>query len=127
MVVPLVKQTPMAWTVLSFRSGWLGHSCAVLLFCDAERSIDLGHPAPIGCLLVIRYSLAVGLVFRFRFRFSLLAAASPHTPLSDHVLGEFSRSEKKDLESMIADACDAVEHWIEEDDVQKVMTRWNGR
>ena len=47
--------------------------------------------------------------------------------LRDHVLGEFSRSERKELDSYIADACDAVEHWIEEEDMGKVMTRWNAR
>ncbi|CAM9296359.1 unnamed protein product [Ectocarpus sp. 13 AM-2016] len=45
--------------------------------------------------------------------------------LSDHVLGEFTRTEKKELDNVIADACDAVEHWIEEEDMAKVMTRFN--
>eukprot|EP00903_Cladosiphon_okamuranus_P008664 g8304.t1 len=45
--------------------------------------------------------------------------------LSDHVLGEFTRTEKKELDNIIADACDAVEHWIEEEDMAKVMTRFN--
>ncbi|CAM9920581.1 unnamed protein product [Pylaiella littoralis] len=45
--------------------------------------------------------------------------------LSDHVLGEFTRTERKELDSIIADACDAVEYWIEEDDMAKVMTRFN--
>lgn len=45
--------------------------------------------------------------------------------LSDHVLGEFTRTEKKELDNVIADACDAVEHWIEEEDMGKVMTRVN--
>lgn len=48
-------------------------------------------------------------------------------PLSDHVLGEFTRSEKKELDNIIAEACDAVEYWIEEEDTAKVMTRFNGR
>ncbi|CAN0446700.1 unnamed protein product [Ascophyllum nodosum] len=48
-------------------------------------------------------------------------------PLSDHVLGEFTRSEKKELDSIVAEACDAVECWIEEDDMAKVMTRFNSR
>lgn len=47
--------------------------------------------------------------------------------LSDHVLGEFSRTERKELDSVVADACDAVEHWIEEDDMAKVQTRCNSR
>eukprot|EP00178_Gracilaria_changii_P014328 TRINITY_DN4043_c0_g2_i1.p1 TRINITY_DN4043_c0_g2~~TRINITY_DN4043_c0_g2_i1.p1 ORF type:complete len:374 (-),score=55.48 TRINITY_DN4043_c0_g2_i1:353-1354(-) len=45
--------------------------------------------------------------------------------LSDHVLGEFTRTERKELDNIIADACDAVEHWIEEEDMAKVMTRFN--
>ncbi|CAM9377102.1 unnamed protein product, partial [Ectocarpus sp. 4 AP-2014] len=45
--------------------------------------------------------------------------------LSDHVLGEFTRTEKKELDNVIADACDAVEHWIEEEDMARVMTRFN--
>ena len=48
-------------------------------------------------------------------------------PLSDHVLGEFTRSEKKELDSIVAEACDAVECWIEEDDMAKVMTHFNSR
>lgn len=47
--------------------------------------------------------------------------------LSDHVLGEFSRTEKKELDMIVAEACDAVEHWIEEEDMAKVQTRCNTR
>lgn len=55
----------------------------------------------------------------------LLAASKSSEALSDHVLGEFTRSEKKDLDSVIAEACDAVERWIEEEDMAKVMTQVN--
>lgn len=56
----------------------------------------------------------------------LLSTASKYSEaLSDYVLGEFTRTEKKELDSIIADACDAVEHWIEEEDMAKVMTRFN--
>lgn len=43
----------------------------------------------------------------------------------DHVLGEFSRSEKRLLEEVMFDSCEAVEAWIEEDDTDKVMNRVN--
>ena len=43
----------------------------------------------------------------------------------DHVLGEFSRSEKKLLEEVLYDSCEAAEDWIEEDDTDKVMNRVN--
>jgi peptidyl-tRNA hydrolase len=43
----------------------------------------------------------------------------------DHVLGEFSRSEKRVLEEVLYDSCGAVEDWIEEDDTDKVMNRVN--
>ena len=43
----------------------------------------------------------------------------------DHVLGEFSRSEKKLLEEVLYDGCEAVEQWIEEDDTDKVMNKVN--
>lgn len=55
----------------------------------------------------------------------LFLTASNTEMLSDHVLGEFSRTEKRELDNVIADACDAVEHWIEEEDMAKVMTRFN--
>lgn len=48
-------------------------------------------------------------------------------PLSDHVMGDFSKAEKKELDSLVTEACDAVEHWIEEEDIEKVMGRWNSR
>ncbi|CAM9624361.1 unnamed protein product [Choristocarpus tenellus] len=51
--------------------------------------------------------------------------ASGGKVLADHVLGEFSRFELKGLDEVLADACDTVEHWLEEDDLQKVMTRCN--
>lgn len=57
--------------------------------------------------------------------FSLSTASKFSDALSDHVLGDFTRTEKKELDSIIADACDAVEHWIEEEDMAKVMTRFN--
>lgn len=43
----------------------------------------------------------------------------------DHVLGEFSRSERKQLEEVIMDALEAVDLWIEEDDTDKVMNKVN--
>ncbi|CAN0374113.1 unnamed protein product, partial [Hapterophycus canaliculatus] len=58
-------------------------------------------------------------------RLRIGVGASNTEMLSDHVLGEFSRTEKRELDSVIADACDAVEHWIEEEDMAKVMTRFN--
>lgn len=58
-------------------------------------------------------------------RHYLLFTASNTEMLSDHVLGEFTRTEKRELDNVIADACDAVEHWIEEEDMAKVMTRFN--
>lgn len=65
-------------------------------------------------------------VFDTAVRFFFLSSASKFSDaLSDHVLGEFTRTEKKELDSIIADACDAVEHWIEEEDMAKVMTRFN--
>ncbi|CAM9732717.1 unnamed protein product [Discosporangium mesarthrocarpum] len=54
-----------------------------------------------------------------------IGGKGPPGDMADHVLGEFSRSEQKGLGDVLADACDAVEHWIEEDDLQKVMTRCN--
>lgn len=43
----------------------------------------------------------------------------------DHVLGEFSRSERSTLVEMIEDGCDAIEDWIADDDIDKVMSRIN--
>ena len=58
--------------------------------------------------------------------FSFVSTASKFSEaLSDHVLGEFTRTERKELDNIVADACDAVEHWIEEEDMAKVMTRFN--
>lgn len=45
----------------------------------------------------------------------------------DHVLGEFSKPEKKVLEEVIMDATEAIEEWIMEDNIDKVMTRVNAR
>jgi len=41
----------------------------------------------------------------------------------DHVLGEFSKPEKKVLEEVIQDAAEAIEDWIVEEDIDKVMNR----
>lgn len=43
----------------------------------------------------------------------------------DHVLGEFTRSERKLLDDLLMDAVEAVEDWIEDDNTDKVMTRVN--
>jgi peptidyl-tRNA hydrolase len=43
----------------------------------------------------------------------------------DHVLGEFSRSERKLLDDLLMNAVEAVEDWIEDDNTDKVMTRVN--
>lgn len=43
----------------------------------------------------------------------------------DHVLGQFSRSERKVLDDMLIDAVEAIEDWIEDDNTDKVMNRVN--
>ncbi|GAB5033347.1 peptidyl-trna hydrolase [Nannochloropsis oceanica] len=43
----------------------------------------------------------------------------------DHVLGEFSRSERKLLDDLLMNAVEAVEDWIEDDNTNNVMTRVN--
>ena len=53
-----------------------------------------------------------------------IATAAPGK-MVDHVLGEFSRSERKALEEVLTDSCDAVEDWILDDDTDKVMSRVN--
>jgi peptidyl-tRNA hydrolase, PTH1 family len=55
---------------------------------------------------------------------AVLVAAGPGQ-LVDHVLGEFSRSEKAMLDDVLNDSCDAIEDWIANDDQDKVMSRVN--
>lgn len=43
----------------------------------------------------------------------------------DHVLGEFSRGEKKLLDEVLMDSVEAIEDWIEDEDTDKVMNRVN--
>lgn len=57
----------------------------------------------------------------------ILVFAAPRSSLSDYVLGDFSGMEKKELDNVIAEACDAVEHWVEEEDMARVMTSVNSR
>jgi len=42
-----------------------------------------------------------------------------------HVLGEFSKAERAELDSFISSAAEVAEHWIEEDSIQKVMNLAN--
>ncbi|CAM9724787.1 unnamed protein product [Chrysoparadoxa australica] len=46
-----------------------------------------------------------------------LGVGAPQHSLVDHVLGEFTRTEQKELPFLIADAADAVEMWIAQDDI----------
>jgi len=43
----------------------------------------------------------------------------------NHVLGEFSRQERNDLDLFISKTAEAAEMWIQEDDIQKVMNHCN--
>ncbi|CAM9476163.1 unnamed protein product [Laminaria digitata] len=56
-----------------------------------------------------------------------IGVGAPRSSLSDYVLGEFSGMEKKELDNVIAEACNAVEHWVEEEDMARVMTTVNSR
>jgi peptidyl-tRNA hydrolase len=53
-----------------------------------------------------------------------LQTAAPGS-MVDHVLGQFSRSERKVLDDMLIDAVEAIEDWIEDDNTDKVMNRVN--
>ena len=82
------------------------------------------------CLLVSSETIACWYELNCLSLFGLgvvLVFAAPRSSLSDYVLGEFSGTEKKELDNVIAEACDAVEHWVEEEDMGKVMTRVNSR
>lgn len=41
------------------------------------------------------------------------------------MLGEFSKSERKLLDEVIMDASEAIEDWIAEENIDKVMNRVN--
>lgn len=59
-----------------------------------------------------------------RWCVTVRVAAAPGR-MVEHVLGEFSRSERSTLSEVIEDGCDAVEDWIFDDDIDKVMSRIN--
>lgn len=47
--------------------------------------------------------------------------AAPPGGLVDYVLSEFNRNEKKDLDNVLYDSMDAIETWIANDDLDKVI------
>lgn len=56
-----------------------------------------------------------------------IGIGSPKDDLVGHVLGEFTRSERKLVDIVVSDAAWAVEQWIEEDDLDLVKANINGR
>ena len=55
------------------------------------------------------------------FSFVLLPCLAQPGKMVDHVLGEFSKPEKKVLEEVIMDATEAIEGWMLEENIDKVM------
>eukprot|EP00638_Chattonella_subsalsa_P006739 CAMPEP_0117760822 /NCGR_PEP_ID=MMETSP0947-20121206/16875_1 /TAXON_ID=44440 /ORGANISM="Chattonella subsalsa, Strain CCMP2191" /LENGTH=203 /DNA_ID=CAMNT_0005581619 /DNA_START=617 /DNA_END=1228 /DNA_ORIENTATION=+ len=54
-----------------------------------------------------------------------IGVGAPKVDLVKHVLGEFSKAERAELDSFISSAAEVAEHWIEEDSIQKVMNLAN--
>mmetsp|Transcript_46217 Transcript_46217/g.67522 ORF Transcript_46217/g.67522 Transcript_46217/m.67522 type:complete len:104 (+) Transcript_46217:197-508(+) len=54
-----------------------------------------------------------------------IGVGGPKSDLVNHVLGEFSRQERNDLDLFISKTAEAAEMWIQEDDIQKVMNHCN--
>lgn len=61
---------------------------------------------------------------RLTFLFFQKHTAAPGQ-MVDHVLDDFTRSERKQLDDLLMDAVEAIEDWIEDDNTDKVMTRVN--
>eukprot|EP00640_Fibrocapsa_japonica_P002879 CAMPEP_0113938206 /NCGR_PEP_ID=MMETSP1339-20121228/4618_1 /TAXON_ID=94617 /ORGANISM="Fibrocapsa japonica" /LENGTH=268 /DNA_ID=CAMNT_0000941203 /DNA_START=17 /DNA_END=823 /DNA_ORIENTATION=+ /assembly_acc=CAM_ASM_000762 len=60
-----------------------------------------------------------------RLRIGVGANATSRKTLADYVLEEFSRIQLKELKYLIADSVDVIEHWIKEDNTDKVMSSCN--
>lgn len=101
---------------LCSKEGWCYH-------CNKSRML-LGVIRWVSAFASLVYTRPRPTFARLNLYFSPTASKFSEA-LSDHVLGEFTRTENKVLDNVIADACDAVEHWIEEEDMAKVMTRFN--
>jgi peptidyl-tRNA hydrolase, PTH1 family len=56
-----------------------------------------------------------------------IGVGAPKRDLVEHVLGEFTKSERKELDMFVAEAASVVEHWIREDSTDIVMTAANGK
>ncbi|MEQ8766635.1 MAG: aminoacyl-tRNA hydrolase [Planctomycetota bacterium] len=59
-------------------------------------------------------------------RLRIGVGGAPGEHLADHVLGRYSKHERKLLDDLMIDALAAVEMWVRTGDIDAVMNRYNG-
>jgi PTH1 family peptidyl-tRNA hydrolase len=62
-----------------------------------------------------------------RFPRVRVGIGNPRTDAARHVLSRFSDSEATDIAISTAEAAEAIQAWLEEGDIERIMTRFHSR
>ena len=62
-----------------------------------------------------------------RFPRLRVGIGNPRTDAARHVLERFTRSEREEMDIVVAEATEAIDFWLEEGDIEECMTRFHSR